>query len=119
MFMPKMREPNEKWLAWIDSEYPFAKGAETFLLTRLPEKRAAAGSRRELNDLRGISDRSLATFLARLWAYRNGDEAISLQTGEPVVERQLRNIPPMQDYPDNKRAASADYDTDELNPDNF
>lgn len=55
------------WLAWCDRNYPFDPRWERHLLTRTERPKPA--TEQQLNDLRGIADRSMATHLAQLWFY--------------------------------------------------
>lgn len=82
--IPRMKATDDEWLRWIDREFPFAPGMERWLITRQPHQRGQVGSRRELEDLRGIRDRSMAVMLARLWLNANRSEARAMSESGDV-----------------------------------
>lgn len=96
MLLPKMSQPDSVWLEWVNTEYPYAPGMERWLRTRQPHQRAPVGSRKELDDLRGIRDRSTAVMLARLWVNANRHEASAMR--EEAPRDPVAQIPPPIDF---------------------
>jgi hypothetical protein len=56
---------NGNWFEWVNRRYPFDDAWERHLLTRT--ERPQPCSEEQLDDLRGIVDRSLAAMFAELW----------------------------------------------------
>lgn len=67
MIEPRQPPADNDWLTWADQHYPFDPKWETILLKRLPEDRATPQSQSELNDLRGLRDRTQAAMMASVW----------------------------------------------------
>lgn len=65
---PKPTNQTESgWLVWVDSNFPFDKQWQRFLLRRGPSERPEFGTYESLEDLRGIEDRMQAAVLAAHW----------------------------------------------------
>jgi hypothetical protein len=61
---PKTASMSE-WSQWVEKNYPYDERWRLHLLTR--QRKPVVGSRAELDDLRGLLDRSMAADMARLW----------------------------------------------------
>jgi hypothetical protein len=62
------------WSKWVEANYPYDPKWNSWLFRRLPHRRHPQGSKRELDDLRGIQDRSQAADFARLWFHLGTSE---------------------------------------------
>ena len=97
MKLPELKDPVEKWHEWLEASYPFTEQWARHLRTRMPDKRAPVGTEKELDDLRGLIDRSQAVDFAQLWVKINPTEAKRIRLGfkAPTVE-----IEPVQHWND-------------------
>jgi hypothetical protein len=82
MRMPSVKAKRELWSQWVELRYPFDSKWERHLKTRQPHQRPPMGHADELNDLRGMRDRSQAAMFAIFWANANRLAADSLQRGD-------------------------------------